>query len=113
MATKRKDIETLVINSMEGRGTPTVPAASDGERIRFTPPVKRQIQIRFDPGDYEALQYIAYRKGTTAAALVRQLVKEYIKKVGSRQSMIYDCAKRSLARWDTRSGSAFFMGFIS
>jgi hypothetical protein len=69
LATKRADIESLVGASMENRG---IAAARPPE------PRKRQVQIRFDPGDYEALQRIARRKGTKAAALVRQLAKEYI-----------------------------------
>jgi len=50
------------------------------EAVKFLPPKKRQIQIRFDPGDYEKLQLIAYRKGTKAAALIREAVKEIIRK---------------------------------
>jgi cellulose biosynthesis protein BcsQ len=48
--------------------------------VKFNSPAKRQVQIRFDPGDYEKLQVIAYRKGTKAAALIREAVKEIIKK---------------------------------
>ena len=38
------------------------------------------ISIRFDEGDYEALQHIAREHGTTAASLVRKAVKDIIKK---------------------------------
>jgi hypothetical protein len=78
MATKRTDIESLVNKSMENRDIAAAPAAHG----RFVTPRKQQVQVRFDPGDYEALQRIAYQKGTKAAALVRQLVKEYIRAEG-------------------------------
>jgi hypothetical protein len=81
MATKRKDIEDLVSKSMENRQIISTPA-EEKERGRFITPRKEVVQIRFDPGDYETLQRIAYRKGTKAAALVRQIVKEYIKAEG-------------------------------
>ena len=78
MATKREDIEDLVKKTMEGRdiaasGLPDAPA-------KFDPPPKRQVQVRFDPGDYEKLQIISYRKGTKAAALIREAVNEIIRK---------------------------------
>jgi hypothetical protein len=38
------------------------------------------VQVRFDPGDYEKLQMIAWRRGTKAAALIRETVKEIIRK---------------------------------
>jgi len=81
MATKRKDIEDMVSKSMENRKIISTPVG-EKERSRFVTPRKEAVQIRFDPGDYEALQKIAYRKGTKAAALVRQAVKEYIKSEG-------------------------------
>jgi hypothetical protein len=63
---------------MEGRDiAASVPAEPEG---KFNPPNKRQVQVRFDPGDYEKLQIIAYRKGTKAAALIREAVKEIIRK---------------------------------
>jgi urease beta subunit len=65
---------------MEGRDIrPSIPSATDSG-ARFDPPPKRQVQVRFDPGDYEHLQMIAYRKGTKAAALIREAVKEIIRK---------------------------------
>jgi hypothetical protein len=81
MATKREDIEDLVKKTMEGRdiaasGPPDAPEGI----VKFDPPPKRQVQVRFDPGDYEKLQVIAYRKGTKAAALIREAVKEIIRK---------------------------------
>ena len=81
MATKRTDIENLVNKSMENRQITAAPA-EEAARSRFVTPRKQQVQIRFDPGDYEALQRIAYRQGTKAAALVRQLVKKYIRDEG-------------------------------
>jgi hypothetical protein len=83
MATKKKDIDNLIDDSMKGRNiAASVPTSNAPAKPleRFKPPVKRQIQIRFDPGDYEILQRIAYRKGTSAAALVREAVKEIIKR---------------------------------
>ena len=82
MATRRENIDSLVSKSMEGRNIASSPAEENKKRGRFTTPRKQQVQIRFDPGDYETLQRIAYRKGTKAAALVRQVVKEYIKAEG-------------------------------
>jgi hypothetical protein len=88
MATKREGkIENLISKTMKGRdiaasvpsGAGTLPPLAAG---RFDPPVKKQVQIRFDPGDYETLQRIAYRKGTVAAALVRQAVKDIIRAEG-------------------------------
>jgi hypothetical protein len=64
---------------MEGRDIAASAPAGPEEEGKFSPPNKRQVQVRFDPGDYEKLQRIAYRKGTKAAAIVRQLVKEFIK----------------------------------
>jgi hypothetical protein len=81
MATKRQDIESLVQNTMAGRDISSSPPADTAPgSVKFNPPAKRQVQIRFDPGDYEKLQVIAYRKGTKAAALIREAVKEIIKK---------------------------------
>ena len=37
------------------------------------------VKVRFDAGDYSKLQDIARREGTTAAALVRKAVKEYLR----------------------------------
>jgi hypothetical protein len=96
MATKREEakIENLISKTMEGRDIAASVPAGDGAPPeaaplavsqatgRFDPPVKRQVQIRFDPGDYETLQRIAYRKGTVAAALVRQAVKDIIRTEG-------------------------------
>jgi len=81
MATKREGIDSLVKKTMINRDiasntTEIIPK----EGGRFTPPPKRQVQIRFDPGDYEELQMIAYRKGTKAAALIREAVKDILKK---------------------------------
>ena len=82
MATKRENIDNLVSKSMESRNIASSQAEENVKRGRFITPKKQQVQIRFDPGDYETLQRIAYRKGTKAAALVRQVVKEYIKNEG-------------------------------
>jgi len=80
MATKRKDIDNLVKKTMEGRDiAASVPAPAPSEAAPFAPPPKRQVQVRFDPGDYEKLQSIAHRRGTKAAALIREAVKEIIR----------------------------------
>jgi hypothetical protein len=80
MATKREDIDGLVRKTMEGRDIAASAPAGPEEEGKFSPPNKRQVQVRFDPGDYEKLQMIAYRKGTKAAALIREAVKEIIRK---------------------------------
>jgi hypothetical protein len=81
MATKREDIEGLVKRAMEGRDiAASAPPDAPETGAKFDPPPKRQVQVRFDPGDYEKLQIIAYRRGTKAAALIREAVKEIIKK---------------------------------
>jgi hypothetical protein len=81
MATKREDIEDLVKKTMEGRDiAASAPPEKPGTAAKFDPPPKRQVQVRFDPGDYEKLQVIAWKKGTKAAALIREAVKEIIKK---------------------------------
>lgn len=82
MATKREDLDGLVKKSMEGRDIASSAPADSEEPGAFTPPPKRQVQVRFDPGDYEKLQRIAYGKGTKAAALIREAVKEIIRKDG-------------------------------
>jgi hypothetical protein len=84
MATKREDIENLISKTMEGRDIAASVPVEEAPQMagRFAPPPKKQVQIRFDPGDYETLQRIAYRKGTVAAALVRQAVKDIIKTEG-------------------------------
>jgi hypothetical protein len=74
MATKREDISNLVEKTMIGRDI------TSNSPEKFNPPPKRQVQIRFDPGDYETLQRIAHNKGSTAAALIREAVKGIIKR---------------------------------
>jgi hypothetical protein len=81
MATKREDIDGLVKKTMEGRDIAASASRDAAEgAAKFDPPPKRQVQVRFDPGDYEKLQMIAYRKGTKAASLIREAVKEIIRK---------------------------------
>ncbi|MDR1221101.1 MAG: hypothetical protein LBK73_16055 [Treponema sp.] len=85
MATKREDIDGLVKKTMEVRdiAASALRDAAEGA-ARFDPPPKRQAQVRFDPGDYERLQMIAYRKGAKAAALIREAAKEIIRKAEAR-----------------------------
>jgi 16S rRNA U516 pseudouridylate synthase RsuA-like enzyme len=86
MATKKPSIADLVDKSMEGRsldgGKGAAPAQADGSRERFKPSPKQAVVIRLDEGDYGILQRIAERKGTKAAALIRQAVKEMIRQEG-------------------------------
>jgi hypothetical protein len=86
MATKKPRLADLVDKSMEGRELPGEPAAPppSGEpgRERFKPKPKQAVVIRLDEGDYGILQRIAERKGTKAAALIRQAVKAMIRKEG-------------------------------
>jgi len=81
MATKRPSIASLVDKSMEGRNLDAAPGTEKAQLPggRFTPAPKRQVLIRLDDGDYADLQQIAARKGTKAAALIRQAVKEIIR----------------------------------
>jgi hypothetical protein len=87
MATKKPDIAALVDKSMAVRnlaGTPATTAATEGAgRERFKPAPKQHVMIRLDDGDYRTLQQIAERKGTKAAALIRQAVKDIIRTEGS------------------------------
>jgi 16S rRNA U516 pseudouridylate synthase RsuA-like enzyme len=90
MATKKTDIAALVDKSMVGRnladdfanadrdGTP-VQTADLSQRERFRPAPKQQVMLRLDDGDYRTLQQIAERKGTKAATLIRQAVKDIIR----------------------------------
>ena len=82
MATKKPKIGELIDKSMEGRELAGVmedaPAAPEKSRERFKPSPKQAVVIRLDEGDYGILQRIAERKGTKAAALIRQAVKEMI-----------------------------------
>ncbi|MDR0553472.1 MAG: hypothetical protein LBG76_01545 [Treponema sp.] len=86
MATKKPGIAALVDKSMEGRELPGEPEPSaappDKGRERFKPNPKQAVVIRLDEGDYGILQRIAERKGTKAAALIRQAVKEMIRQEG-------------------------------
>jgi hypothetical protein len=86
MATKKPSISDLIDKSMEGRelagGQDTAPAAPEQGRGRFKPAPKQSVVIRLDEGDYGILQRIAERKGTKAAALIRQSVKEMIRNEG-------------------------------
>ena len=86
MATKKPRIGYLIDKSMEGRelagGTEAAPAAPEAGRGRFKPNPKQAVVIRLDTGDYGLLQRIAERKGTKAAALIRQAVKEMIRNEG-------------------------------
>lgn len=79
MATKREDIEDLVKKTVESRDIAASAGTEPEGTAKFGPPPKRQVQVRFDPGDYEKLQVIAYRKGTKAAALIREAVKGIIR----------------------------------
>ena len=69
MATKRKDMKELVEKTMENRDI-----RSNTQEIKpidgWKTHQKRQVQVRFDEGDYEALQEIASNRGTKAAALI-------------------------------------------
>jgi hypothetical protein len=85
MATRKPSIATLVNQSMEGRTlTPTVTTPQNAEAKpegKFKKIPKQAITIRFDKGDYETLQRIAAYRGTTAASLVREAVKNLIRNV--------------------------------
>jgi hypothetical protein len=87
MATKKPKLADLVDKSMEGRELPgeaESSAAPPGKRReRFKPGPKQAVVIRLDEGDYGALQLIAERKGTKAAALIREAVKEIIRNDGA------------------------------
>jgi hypothetical protein len=80
MATKREDIQGLISQTMQGRDIAPNPAP---EIDPLKPPPMKQVQIRLQPGDYQTLQRIAYRKGTKAAALIREAVKEIIRREGN------------------------------
>jgi hypothetical protein len=83
MATKKPGIAALVDQSMAGRNLASTPAAPEGAgRERFKPTPKQQVMIRLDDGDYLTLQRIAERKGTKAATLIRQAVKDIIRTEG-------------------------------
>jgi hypothetical protein len=85
MATKKPKLAELIDKSMEGRELSCEPEASaplEQNRVRFKPTPKQAVVIRFDEGDYGILQRIAERKGTKAAALIRQAVKEIIRQEG-------------------------------
>jgi hypothetical protein len=86
MATKKPKIGDLIDKAMEGRelagGTEARPAPPERNRERFRPSPKQAVVIRLDEGDYSILQRIAERKGTKAAALIRQAVKEMIQTEG-------------------------------
>ncbi|GHU47562.1 hypothetical protein FACS1894200_03140 [Spirochaetia bacterium] len=85
MATKRPNIGALIDQSMEGRDlSGTAPATLESnsapkKKERFKPSPKESVLVRFDVGDYAALQRIAEKRGTKASSLIRQAVKEIIK----------------------------------
>jgi len=82
MATKRETpINNLVKKTMEGRNiNPTKPENGKIDEENIKPPEKKQITLRLEPEDYTKLKKIAYRRGTNAAALIREAVKEIIRK---------------------------------
>jgi uncharacterized protein (DUF4415 family) len=91
MATKKSRIGDLIDKSMEGRELPGEPEPTapipERSRARFKPNPKQAVVIRLDEGDYGTLQRIAERKGTKAAALIRQAVKEMIRQEGGAQPL--------------------------
>jgi hypothetical protein len=87
MTTKKPKLAGLVDQSMNGRELagrpePAACAPEDKSRKRFKPTPKQTVVIRLDEGDYGTLQQIAERKGTKAAVLIRQAVKEMIQQEG-------------------------------
>jgi hypothetical protein len=64
--------------------TPTRPTA-EAQRTHSGPTTEAQqtpreaVKVRFDSGDYDRLKAIAADQGTTAAALVRLAVKQYLR----------------------------------
>jgi hypothetical protein len=96
MATRKPDIAALVNQSMEGRSftpsgetTETVPGPEPTTgAARFKKIPKQAITVRFDEGDYQTLQRIAAYKGSTAASLVREAVKELIRSMEAKASTL-------------------------
>ncbi|GMO41741.1 MAG: hypothetical protein Pg6C_02750 [Treponemataceae bacterium] len=89
MATRRAAISALIQSDMAGRdlngeGGGTAARAGGGALLSNGTPKKRKEakKIRLDNGDWEMLQEIAERQGTKASILVRQAVKEIIRKSG-------------------------------
>ena len=89
MATKRAQLSTLIQNDMANRdfensNTATANAGGGPAPSRSlkqkTP--KEAVKIRLDAGEWELLQDIAERQGTKASILIRQAVKEIIRKSG-------------------------------
>jgi hypothetical protein len=82
MATKREDIQSMIRDTMQDRDITPEAAPTAAPTGKFDPPPMQQVQIRLPPGDYQTLQRIAYRKGTKAAALIREAVKDIIRREG-------------------------------
>jgi hypothetical protein len=81
MATKKPGIADLVSSSMDGRaiGGDCFPQSPAQPPAPSPAPRRQPITVRFDPGDYAALQHAAREQGTSAAALIRKAVKDIIK----------------------------------
>jgi hypothetical protein len=79
MAVKKlnREVAALVEASMEGRRMePRAPEeAAKGSALS-----RQAVTVRFDRGDYAALQAVARERGTTAAALLRGAAKGIIRK---------------------------------
>lgn len=100
MATKSKTPDNVVNSLFDGMGVPnlkeTAPPTDRPEQtapaeITQAPPESRngrrnnnsaRLDIRIPQEMKEALQRVAYREHTDAAVIVRQLIKEYLKKSG-------------------------------
>ncbi len=67
---------TTEVQQTSGSGTTEVQQTSGSGTTRESK------KIRLDHGDYTRLQEIAAGEGTTAAALVRRAIKEFIKRSG-------------------------------
>ena len=86
MATHKKNIADLIDRDMEGRDfsetvggrrdPPTLPVAGE----QTSPKGKsRRVNVVMDDGDFKKLQDLARGQGTTASALIRQMIKKAIK----------------------------------
>lgn len=67
--------ETSARPTKDPQRTPKRPTTEVQQASAARDPVK----VRFDAGDYARLQEIARQEGTTAAAIVRKITKEYLR----------------------------------